>query len=1148
MSWTRLSRDVLREIVSMLDLESLEELWATLDRSVHKLLSSSGVIAHLRLVDFPKDRIGLRQYFLRSIRDVGHLHVKGDASDLLMPSWVNKCAPYLSTLNPITLELESTSYSLELCDIRVLTPSLIATALPRLKHLSLGRTPLGTATPSSRAIRCLLASIDTKIEVDSSAPHTLESFYCFDTDAEFGETHNLPPDSSGFDFLPNTLKSLSFKPSSVQAGLPDLFSRLWRSFPTLEVLNLWCPRAGPIVSIFPSISDPSILHTQGASSSTSAPTSLTSVTLQLPSVPTLLLANLESTFGNVSSLHLDFLTSHKKPPASLLPEGLSFPKSLTSVTVSYPTSNWTGESPYSFAFWSAFKDITSLTLAGPPPLSPTEDGYLVLVTDDEATRKHHWSIQNEHTVFSKESQGPFIFYIAARVCYLPPRLTELTLEYLVEPLTEATINKLPTSITLLTVSIIDLTTIGALKQRLPHCRVVVSQPLKLWRQGVQDALLYGEFERFWTPTVDFHGWTKAVTAYCTALNVHFKLSYAPPDPLLATKVMGRELVVPRNPALLNGYNISPSRIFTPEVIALFSAITKLVLDLHDDTTKPLSFSSCFPPCLSHLELNNTPIATMAPLPALKYLSSRATFSYTTLNSTAMLPSITYLDTPRWSFYGGDLVNCRLHDLEKLAMTVEDLADYNVVDFLTKTVNAKTRSNMSVAISYEVTGLLSSLSVQNLKDVSIESVEEATDKALRQALSGPMPVFGTQPTSFGFSTTKVVFGAPAADAPAAASSAKSDAETIGQVLSSLATKPMTTAIRRIFPLPKTATKLKVDYHDAFPYFNLAAAKLSHLEGHGPLKRQFHRTEVIPRDFSVFDAASLSRTLLHLELVRIEMTAWWPILPPTLLFLRVVVARFKHMQMAQGLLTMPPKLMTLIFESTAVATNDKRAFNLADSTPFSFSRLPSSLERIAITASELHLCENDTFSPPELNHLAKLKTLFLSGPTPATLVTLCEKLHSMDNVERIVFKRLAGSAQIVSSRKRSLHDNNEDDEESHFQDILDQVTSEESALRHYAKLRVEGSAPKLPSDLENRRVHGTLEEMINTDVTTAKSSGFVFTSPSKPASADVTSVTSAFASTNLNVAPSASTSASSSFGSFAPSSGFSANRRPARPPRK
>ena len=1143
MNFERLSRDILSEIFSMLDLESLEGLWASLNRSTQRVLSSSGVIPRLVLYSTVAARPGLRRYFLNSIRDVHHVCLRGsDKPTGSLGEIVSRSLappPPLVNLNPVILEIswDYSTHTPSRTRPKTISPKMLASLLPRLTTLQVDYIGVKSAVnslctifdadPSMKSLNDALAmswlaqralegelrqapsQMDNQDSLQVTTPYKsrLEVFKC-----------ELEPfkwaDLADLSFLPNTLKTLHLYIRAQDAVV--CFSHLWRQFPALE--EFYC---GVFYSIGELFNDEKTTHETLA-----APKSLTALAFpKLNSFPRGLLPSLETIFAGSSlkSLRFDFEASH--PLSEPLPE-YSIPTTIEAVTVSYTYQVLKQKDDLELFFWRSWHHLTSLSLLAThsPPGVEFSYAQLLLLADEQQLERFHLN-------------APTVNFCCIPICasHLPPKLTSLTLDLLLKPLPEDVIERLPTSLVLLTVSTLDLSTVPLLKKRLPSCRVVVSQPLCFWKSAVHDVLRSGEFEKFWVPAFDFNAWAPAVLAHYTALEVFFKLSYKGEAEGIEP-IPGSELHVSTKHIIHNDYNLYSTRFFTPKTISYYSQLTKLELDLVP-TRKPLSFKDHFPRSLTKLELHDTPISSMGDLASLTYLSSRAHFVFEhERSSTPLMPRITYLDVPHWTFGGNLLTNWKLHDMERLTMNVEDLADYNVVDFLTKSVNAKTRSNMRVYISYIPTGLLPALSVQSLKDVSVTSMEEATSQSLLELLARPMPPDGHAPASkFGFSTANT-FGVPFSTL-ASSSLPTAELESIGKPVAALAMKPMTSPESLLFTIPKTATKVKLDYEDPRS-FALISATSSRLEG--PLLYNQYLSGDCPQDYSVFDSSYFSRTLVHLELVRVGVSgvgvaSFWPFLPPSLLYLRLVVQRFKSIPASAALL--PRKLTTLILEQSG-----KTRFS--DVIPFSFSKLSPSIERIGINASELHLSDLDLATPPKLDHLTKLKTVFLGGATASTLVPLCEALPKE---ACIVSKHFIVQKFVPQNRKRTATKLDPTlveaaDSIPQLDDTIAKVTSEEVALRMYPQLRVEGKAPE---DLQNRLVHDTLEAMIATDVIASKGTGFGFTSPAKPTS-EVQSMTSAFASTNLN--STAPTSPVASFGSSAPSTGTSAPRRAVRPPRK
>ena len=99
--------------------------------------------------------------------------------------------------------------------------------------------------------------------------------------------------------------------------------------------------------------------------------------------------------------------------------------------------------------------------------------------------------------------------------------------------------------------------------------------------------------------------------------------------------------------------------------------------------------------------------------------------------------LTHLDTPYWQFQAAQLGNLR--GLQVFNATIDDLADYNVIDFLTIAVTPKTRRNMRIGIICYVTGaVVPEDDIDGLKDVTWSSICASTLIFLKRALAAPMP--------------------------------------------------------------------------------------------------------------------------------------------------------------------------------------------------------------------------------------------------------------------------------------------------------------------------------------------------------------------------------------------------------------------------
>ena len=1083
MNLGNLPYDSFREIALYLGTKPLLCLWSTQNHSIQKLLSSSGIIRKLVITDTWFDDNPLRRHFLTSLRDVTHVHVSRCE---LFYQREHRVPLRMSSLNPIILEIDDAAGNMPAVDggnaaqVSAALDLRLRQALPRLETLTLrGLSVASLAKLLETSADAPPSSLEMPSNPTSERPSSLFAL----------RTNRTLKDAEELFAFPKTLRTLicSLRP-------PTFFQHLaaiWKHFEALESITLL-----------------GFVPTEAGQDVMMPPKTLTSVHFRaLSYLPFNNLSRLEAVFGDsLTEISLElsvatwwnsrlFGSSPPEVPAVLSPK-------ITSMAVSFmwnaskgAPADVTLRDMFLTSFWKSLTHLTSLTVR-------TNGGTLLLScsTPDSLDRFSSYSSWCPDNKFA-----PLILRD------LPPNITHLTLEGYQNPLSKWIIADLPRTLRTLTVPSFNLYASDDFHKVLPNCQLHLPKPISFWNSGVSGPLTsMADFANFWSPSLDFRSWTIAVHSYFTARNIFFKLNYENPPPahLSIRPSDATELALLSTASAPNTRNIFPDRLFDPALLQAFPNITKLVLDVHNKHSKPLVFAS-LPFSLTHIELNDTPLAAPLHLSSIKHLSSRATVNYDFLSD--LPPSgLVHLDTPNWSFYGGSLVSWKLHDMEKLRMHIEDMADYNVVDFLTKVVNPKTRSNMVVSMTYCATTLIHNAELSRLKDVTMKSMQEATDKVIRKRLSEPVSMFGAASPIKGFSNTNLKFGTPVD----ASEIAVPKPETIGAVLSSLTLKPMSKALHPLINVPKSAKTVRLDCTDIGNIFALGSVVLESLTptvgANRLLKRQFLRTEVPPPGpFQTF-----GNNLTHLELLgTTEIINWFRDLPSSLVYLRMAIERLKISlgRISQTDLRLPPQLQTLVLESIPVA--DSKDYFQID-----FDCFPASLQHIALIGEDFDLRDNGLDHTGSFKHLVNLKTFYVSSIAFSAADSLSQLLP-MDTIERFVCGTLLKVPNKVAVAPVPASEAAKPYHSSHFQGgdrgSVVSSTSLPQLLQTFPKLMVEDE--KLIADQavrDARVVRGTLDDILATGVT----------APTEDS--EVQSITSAFAATNFGNAVSTATAGSSS----------------------
>ena len=165
--------------------------------------------------------------------------------------------------------------------------------------------------------------------------------------------------------------------------------------------------------------------------------------------------------------------------------------------------------------------------------------------------------------------------------------------------------------------------------------------------------------------------------------------------------------------------------------------------------------------LTHMDLHSVSgTLDLSCLPkTLTRLSTKATFKVVGANDSTSqrgwpCTQMKHLDTPNGSFmlhHFGDL-----RGLDVFKATVINVADYNVMNWLTTAVAPKTRRNMSISMTYYITGAaVPDGDVDGLKDVTWSSICAWTTETLKRALASPWAISelsGTPSDDNGHDTT------------------------------------------------------------------------------------------------------------------------------------------------------------------------------------------------------------------------------------------------------------------------------------------------------------------------------------------------------------------------------------------------------------
>ena len=553
---------------------------------------------------------------------------------------------------------------------------------------------------------------------------------------------------------------------------------------------------------------------------------------------------------------------------------------------------------------------------------------------------------------------------------LPRSLTCLELSHSRRSMTKAAIGALPSGLCRLVVPFFDLSRLSALQKHAPACHLFLTRPIIFERTSNGCLLRGGKFMKLWDASIDLRSWMRAITKHFSKRNTHFAIKFGVVQLEKHMRSLTTQTFVATQIPPPAGAIVIPALDFLqwPQINRFFPNLTKLVVRV--PYLPPENFKlnlDDLPPKLTHLDLHSSPFSVASPkgiLPSyLTYISTNsACCSFVSSNSLPQRSkSLKHLEAPNWSFRAGDVVKWDLADFDKLAIDIVECKDSKLVRLLTsKTLNRRTRSNMSVSISYVVTGMI--VPIENgvaVTELTWSSLCRATKKILKKQLRLPMP----------------------SSSSASSESDRSDSsqaeDSIGRVVSSLKQQPASDQ-EQLIHIPRSAIHVNLALPNAWKLAPFKDSNNSPREDVGP-------------PISSASSAPLwfGKNLVHLTLLGLTgLSEWRGFLPSSLQYLRVSTpGRLFDFGDAPM-----PKLRVLVIEATD--TSGRLSF-----IPFKLSALPTTLEHLILEADSFSMQRKENADSTKPLKLAVLKSVHLSGPTPKTVRTLLNRLptKTMESIE-------------------------------------------------------------------------------------------------------------------------------------------------------
>lgn len=924
---SHLPPDGFRPIVGMLDFESLVLLNATFDRRIQRLISTRSMAHTVRIgyINDPKD--GALRYLLRNLHDVRRLVLETDAC------FEEKNLPLLA-FNPLEVVLQSnsslTSHMVSFKHMVSFNKSLMRYhgAAEELGYEEDCPIPwFALLTPRLETL-----SISSKLCDFGGLPSDLRPFPT--TLTAFRMTHKPCPLSLLL-LLPPSILSMVIYPF---IGEMRWMSTLSTNFPRLQTLSL----STPFPAWFHPISGPSTL-----------PKSLQTFTLTRFVFSAHAWDALRLLLAKCSHLHtvaIDSLEPNAPAPSSdqLEPISLSdiLPKSVLHFSYLHST-----RAELLRPHWL---EITFI----PPSLVSLS----IMVRDDfkllRMDLNSHSSLKalklrtlrgNGFELISHELpktepsfDEPFLLPCNA----LPPNITELDLETYI-PLQDATIRCLPTKLSLLAVTVFDLSLHKVFQERLPTCSLKLTRPMRLWNSPNGAWLTSGIFEPFWSCSdVNMDKWYKQVTDWFSSNRVLCSVDHVlrpeMPQPMRYAREMKSFTVNDTESSLRWAANVQFTKLNND-----CPNLEKLDLKLSNSLRIPeFGFRS-----LTHLDLHDTPIIGLSCqyLPVtLKHLSTSSVIDLSDRKDFT-LPALRFLNAPNWTFCPETIST--MSQMDTLRAVIAKIRDFEIVNFVTTLANVKKHSNLLISIRYFVTGaLLSDRGANAVLHVTRSALEVGTAAALNASLLTKLP------------SGRLAFGQIDRNLGAL--------PTIGSFVKSLEEDKNYHVFRVCIPQSALSVQLedngRLTEISELDSLQDADDELGEkLVGFGSV---LQRPPRFSRSLITLDVSECTSNFAHLE-------------TSTIRHIRIATTEMKRIEMlfSSGL---PPQLVSLVIEWTASA-------ELYNGYPASFlprkATLPASIEHFALSFSKGVPMETSSDRPDSnlmsyafaMAQLPALKTFYIPG---------------------------------------------------------------------------------------------------------------------------------------------------------------------------
>ena len=625
--------DVARRIWRYLDASTLSALYATFDFSIQRLLCTSHGIDHVTLLNDETTPMWQRRMFLKSIQNVGSLHLCG------MKFTALEFVTILRNANPLKLDLgscllvggDSNSAFAPLKDkqaaLKYFTPSLLpdfAVLTPRLEYLGYDAHPIDICLPGPRS----------EDRIEFSVPPTLLGLRI---DAMMQVTVLV----ESVQYLPKSLTSLQTGAHRVGISSNEIFPFL-SHFPHLETFD------GRFT-----------LVTEG-STPVAWPKSLTDLSLgELVSSPVDLVRCLFSREIPLERLSLDLNPNSMEKNANrhlaftpgdflaCLPPSLTYMKLILRPIYGINQHMFITSLPTQLReLWIEFRDYYPLLLASLSSLKcletltlVMETRFLVLLDGEEPAQD---AIHSKILSLCFRSLPSTLKTLVLRSSSLKRNRADY--DYPFEDLPAECIPDFPASLTALTLPSCDLKWAKEFRQRWPKTVLTLSLFVDVWTSP-NGKDLQTEFPALWTSDVVTSTFERAVYDVYHRMNIYFTLDWSCTSEIRASKLLSFDYAAPP-------FQLGVEGPLNPMVFNTLRRLQKLVLRYNPGLQHTLN-AKHFPPSLTHLQIINAHITTtqQQPLPrGLTYLSSNSTVGWDKGHlSLDLFPALVHLDTPLWTW-------------------------------------------------------------------------------------------------------------------------------------------------------------------------------------------------------------------------------------------------------------------------------------------------------------------------------------------------------------------------------------------------------------------------------------------------------------------------------------------------------------------